>query len=72
MNRDHISRQNTKMPWGKFKGIFIKELPDWYIEWASVNYEDRGMRIWFSEEMDYRNEYQNKKLKPKYINKNAP
>ena len=40
MNKDHLSRQNTKMPWGKFKGIFIKELPDWYIEWASVNYED--------------------------------
>ena len=55
------------MPWGKFKGVFIKELPDWYIEWACVNYEDRGMQIWFKEELEYRNTYNGKNLKPKYI-----
>jgi len=66
MNKNHIERQNTKMPWGKFKGIFIKELPDWYIEWAAVNYNDRGMQIWFKEELEYRNKYNGKNLRPNY------
>ena len=69
MKKDHVSRQNTKMPWGKFKGVFIKELPDWYIEWASVNYLDKGMRIWFNEEMEYRNKYNGKNLRPNYNQK---
>jgi uncharacterized protein (DUF3820 family) len=67
MNKDHVSRRMAKMPWGKFKGIFIKDLPDWYIEWASVNYHQQGMRIWFTEELEYRNRYEKKKLEPKYV-----
>jgi hypothetical protein len=67
MNKDHESRRNTKMRWGKFKGRFIKEIPDWYIEWASVNYNQQSLKIYFMEELNYRNTYEKKNLKPKLI-----
>jgi hypothetical protein len=66
MNKDHIHRRETKMPWGKFKGQSIGSLPDWYVQWASANYEQVGMRIVFEEELNYRNKYERKKLQPKY------
>ena len=66
MNKDHVSRRNSKMAWGKFKGQFVSEVPDWYIEWASVNYAQRSLRSWFMEELEYRNNYEKKKLSPKY------
>ena len=69
MRIDHTSRRNSKMAWGKFKGMFLKEIPDWYIEWASINYEQQGMRQWFMEELEYRNTYEKKKLVPKYVSK---
>jgi hypothetical protein len=67
MKKDHVNRRETKMPWGKFKGHTIGKLPDWYVEWACVNYEQAGMRVIFKEELDYRNKYERKKLQPKYI-----
>lgn len=67
MNKDHLNRRSSKIPWGKFKGKFMSELPDWYVEWASVNYQQNGLRMWFMEELEYRNKYEKKNLKPKFI-----
>lgn len=33
----------TKMPWGKHKGIFLKDIPDNYLKWAIITWRDRGM-----------------------------
>jgi uncharacterized protein (DUF3820 family) len=62
MNKDHISRRYTKMPWGKHKGRYIKDLPDSYLAWATKpgNYEQRSLVMWFQEELDYRKKYGNK------------
>jgi len=67
MRKDHIARRNTKMLWGKFQGKVIEKLPDWYVEWACVNYhKQQGIAILFKEELEYRNKYEKKKLKPNY------
>ena len=56
MNKDHQSRRYTKMPWGKHRGIYIKDLPDYYLLWATTpgNYEQKSLVMWFQEELDYR------------------
>jgi hypothetical protein len=54
MRIDHQSRLYTKMPWGKYKGIYIKDLPTEYIKWAVLNYTDRAFATWFAEELVYR------------------
>ena len=67
MNKNHVARRYTKMVWGKFKGRMLSELPDYYIEWACVNYLDRAQQVIFKEELEYRNKYLNKQLNPKYM-----
>lgn len=44
------------MPWGKHRGIYIKDLPDYYLLWATTpgNYEQKSLVMWFQEELDYR------------------
>lgn len=54
MRINHQSRRYTKMPWGKYKGIYIKDLSTEYIQWSSVNYNDPAMAAWFAEELAYR------------------
>lgn len=34
--------QFTRMPWGKYKGRFISELPDDYIKWCVLNWSDKA------------------------------
>lgn len=41
----------TKMPWGKYKGIFIKDIPDDYLKWAVQNWNDRGIAEMFKIEL---------------------
>jgi uncharacterized protein (DUF3820 family) len=41
----------TKMPWGKYKGIFIKDIPDDYLKWAVLNWTDRGIAEMFKVEL---------------------
>ena len=41
----------TKMPWGKYKGIFIKDIPDDYLKWAVQNWSDRGVAEMFKVEL---------------------
>jgi len=44
----------TKMPWGKYKGRFIKEIPEEYLIWAANNWSDQGIALMFKAELAHR------------------
>lgn len=44
----------TKMPWGKYKGRYISELPDDYLKWCILNWEDRATAMMFVAEAQRR------------------
>jgi uncharacterized protein (DUF3820 family) len=31
------------MPWGKHRGKYLTEIPDAYLKWAIMNWDDAGM-----------------------------
>lgn len=33
----------TKVPFGKYRGRFLKDIPDDYVKWALMNHFDRGI-----------------------------
>jgi uncharacterized protein (DUF3820 family) len=41
----------TKMPWGKHKGKFLKDIPEDYLKWAVANWSDRGVAEMFKIEL---------------------
>jgi len=43
MRNNYQEYAYTKMPWGKYKGYFLKDLPTDYVKWAIQNYQDQGM-----------------------------
>lgn len=45
----------TKMPWGKFKGYYLKDVPDNYLKWAAINWQDRAASTMFRIELNRRN-----------------
>ena len=44
----------TKMPFGKYRGWYLKDIPDEYIKWATVNIQDRASAEMFSIELQRR------------------
>jgi uncharacterized protein (DUF3820 family) len=42
------------MPFGKYKGWFIKDIPDEYVKWAVLNLVDRGQAEMFAIELQRR------------------
>lgn len=42
------------MPWGKYKGYYLKDVPDSYLKWAAINWQDRGVAIMFRIELSRR------------------
>lgn len=44
----------TKMPWGKYRGYYVKDIPTDYVKWAVLNYTDRGMAEMMSLELQRR------------------
>lgn len=44
----------TRMPWGKYKGVFLKDIPDSYLKWAAINWNDRGAATMFRIELQRR------------------
>ena len=44
----------TKMPWGKFKGVYLKDVPDNYLKWAAINWSDRATTMMFRIELTRR------------------
>lgn len=47
--------QHTKMIWGKYKGYFIKDIPEDYLKWAIINFTDKGMAEMMATELQRRN-----------------
>jgi hypothetical protein len=46
--------QFTKLKFGKYKGYFLKDIPNEYIEWAILNLKDRASAEMFSVEFQRR------------------
>ena len=44
----------TIVPFGKFKGIYLKDVPDDYVKWAVINLTDRASAEMFSVELQRR------------------
>lgn len=45
----------TKFPFGKHRGMYIKDIPPKYLEWVILNVEDRGICEMCSTELQRRN-----------------
>jgi len=54
MRNNYQEYAYTKMPWGKYKGYFIKDLPTDYVKWAIQNYQDAGMAQMMAVELQRR------------------
>ena len=46
--------QYTKMPFGKYKGTYLKDIPDSYIKWAVLNIQDKALAEMFKIELQRR------------------
>lgn len=44
----------TLMPFGKYKGRYIKDIPDDYLKWAIMNIDDEVCASMFSVELQRR------------------
>lgn len=44
----------TRMPCGKYKGYFLKDIPEGYLQWAAINWRDRGIAQMFRIELTRR------------------
>lgn len=44
MKTNYNEYAHTKMPYGKFKGIYLKDIPDKYVCWAIANFTDRAFK----------------------------
>jgi uncharacterized protein (DUF3820 family) len=57
MKINHKARQITRFPFGKHKGVYFKDIPDTYLEWAAKNLvtpEYRAILTMVVEEIEYR------------------
>lgn len=46
--------QHTKMPFGKYRGYFLKDLPIDYLKWLVMTISDRAQAEMFSIELQRR------------------
>lgn len=66
---EHGYKQDSyaKMPWGKYKGWFLKDVPTDYLKWCVTKYTDQAMAQWFADELmrrpDVKKELNKVKLK---------
>ena len=54
MQQQYYQYSHTKMPFGKYKGWFLKDIPDDYIKWAVKTISDRAQAEMFSFELQRR------------------
>ena len=54
MMQSYQEYKHTKLMFGKYKGIFIKDVPDEYIIWAVMNITDQATATMFSIELQRR------------------
>ena len=50
----HQERQHSKMPFGKHKGKWTKDVPTDYLKWLVLNLKDQASATYFAEELTYR------------------
>lgn len=55
MKSNYKEYEWTKMPWGKYRGHCIKNIPDSYLKWGILNFSDQGMATMFATELQRRN-----------------
>ncbi len=55
MKSNYQEYATTKMTFGKYKGFFIKDIPEDYVKWAVMNISDRGLATMFATELQRRN-----------------
>lgn len=51
MRENYKEYEYTKMPWGKHKGKFLRDIPNDYLKWAVMNWCDRGVAEMFKVEL---------------------
>jgi len=40
------SDQYMKMPWGKYRGFYLKDVPTDYLKWIVLNYQnEQGLQL---------------------------
>jgi len=54
MKEHYYQYSHTKMPFGKYRGWFLKDIPIEYIKWAVINIKDRASAEMFSFELQRR------------------
>ena len=54
MKNNYNEYAHTKMPFGKFKGYYVKDITDDYIKWAVLNIQDRALAEMFKIELQRR------------------
>ena len=54
MKENYNEYKFTKLRFGKYKGVFMKDIPDSYIEWAVKNISDRASSTMFAIEYQRR------------------
>lgn len=50
-NRNETDPRYMRMPWGKYRGYFMKDVPINYIKWCVMNYSDLGMSTFMKDEL---------------------
>ncbi len=46
-----------KMPWGKYRGQDLEDVPDSYVRWLAENCEDAAIRDEAENEIKYRKDH---------------
>jgi len=54
MRNNYQEYTHTKLPWGKYKGYFLKDIPTDYLKWAVMNWTDKGIAEMFATELQRR------------------
>jgi uncharacterized protein (DUF3820 family) len=55
MKENYQEYMLTKLRGGKYKGYFVKDVPDDYLRWAVSNLTDAALATMFSVELQRRN-----------------
>jgi hypothetical protein len=53
-NKNNNDPRYAKMPFGKYKGWFMKDIPTQYLEWITKNFTDKAQLEWFNRELGKR------------------
>jgi len=52
---NYTEYMTTKMPFGKYKGYFVKDVPEDYLKWVVMNHNDKGIATMCATELQRRN-----------------